>query len=302
MGFPTHPKAGNSTSPGDTYSLPRCWKWGGYLPEPSIRNIKVWLDWWAHQLDMPHWWAELAAIPDVENPKRLAKKICASFSILAVRCEAFLGQGHTMPPAPKCLTRGRFLPDDPSYQDVQQQPLLLTVAYAQVLQYWVEKVRPPALLDYCPLVMSIVELMQHVKGHITFYKWDIFLNLGRITLETVSWDTAIPQGDPITQPTTTGVRGMESNSTEAWGAHDSTPLLFEHPPKEETPQVEPIASPTEVDDGHTPPGLADTSLERDAKVLSTEPEEEVPKDLLTGQATSPIKVGTTVCSHHRIGG
>ena len=88
-----------------------------YLPEPSIRNIEVWLDWQAHQIDMPHWWAELIAIPDVENPKRLAQQICTSFSILEVRCEAFPGQEYTMPPAPKCLTRGSFLPNDLSYQD-----------------------------------------------------------------------------------------------------------------------------------------------------------------------------------------
>ena len=91
---------------------------GNYPPEPSIRNIEVWLNWQACQLDMPHWWVELTAIPDVENPKRLAQKICASFSILSVRCETFPGQEYTVPPAPKCLARNMFLPDDLSYQDV----------------------------------------------------------------------------------------------------------------------------------------------------------------------------------------
>ena len=90
----------------------------GYLPEPSIKNYKMWLDWQAHQLDTGSWWAELTVIPNVEDPRKLAWKICASFLILAVRCEALPGQDYTAPPAPKCLTRGRFLPDDPSYQDV----------------------------------------------------------------------------------------------------------------------------------------------------------------------------------------
>ena len=27
----------------------------GYLPEPSIKNYEVWLNWQAHQLDTPHW-------------------------------------------------------------------------------------------------------------------------------------------------------------------------------------------------------------------------------------------------------
>ena len=38
-----------------------------------------------------------------------------------------------MPPAPKCLTRSRFAPDDLTYQDIQQQPLLMMVAYARAL-------------------------------------------------------------------------------------------------------------------------------------------------------------------------
>ena len=94
----------------------------GYLPEPSIRNYEMWLDWQSHQLDTPHWWAELTAIPDVEDPRKLAWKTCTSFLIPVVRCEALPGQDYTMPPTPKCLTRGRFLPDDPSYQDVWWQP------------------------------------------------------------------------------------------------------------------------------------------------------------------------------------
>ena len=32
------------------------------------------------------------------------------------------------------------LPDDHTFQDVQLQLLLLTLAYARALQYWVEKV------------------------------------------------------------------------------------------------------------------------------------------------------------------
>ena len=87
----------------------------GDLLEPSIGNYEVWLNWQAHHLDTSHWWRELVAIPEVEDPKRLAQKILASFLILVVRCEAFLNQEYTMPPAPECLTRSRFLPDGPTY-------------------------------------------------------------------------------------------------------------------------------------------------------------------------------------------
>ena len=45
----------------------------GDPPEPSIINYEVWLNWHACQLNTPHWWGELVAIPDVEDPRRLAK-------------------------------------------------------------------------------------------------------------------------------------------------------------------------------------------------------------------------------------
>ena len=186
---------------------------GDYPPEPSVRNVEVWLDWQACQLDMPHWWVELAAIPNVGNPKRLAQKMCTSFLIPSVRCETLPGQEYTVPPAPKCLTRNMLLPNDPSYQDVWHQPLLLTMAYARALQYWVEKFRLPVHPDYCPLVMSIVELMQVVKEHIIFYTWDVLQGLGRIVPETVDWDLAVPPGHPVIQSTTTDIGG----SAKAWG-------------------------------------------------------------------------------------
>ena len=83
---------------------------GGYLHEPSIRNYEVWLDWWAHQLDTPHWWAELTTILMWRTQKRLAWKIHASFLILVVRCEALPGQDYNMPLPPNVLPEiGFFL-------------------------------------------------------------------------------------------------------------------------------------------------------------------------------------------------
>ena len=52
----------------------------GNWPEPSIRNVEVWLDLQAHLMDTPHWWVELTAIPNVEDPRKLAQKIHASFN------------------------------------------------------------------------------------------------------------------------------------------------------------------------------------------------------------------------------
>ena len=66
-----------------------------YHPQPSIIDVETWLDWQAHQLDMPCWWMELTAIPWVEDPWKLARKIHTSFSI--PESEAGSSQGKIIP-------------------------------------------------------------------------------------------------------------------------------------------------------------------------------------------------------------
>ena len=117
---------------------------GNYPSEPSIKDVETWLDWQAHQLDMPCCW-------------------------------------------------NVFLPDELSYQDVQQQPFLLTVTYAQGLQYWAERLNPPVDPDFCPLVRSILELRERVREHVIFSKQDIIQGLGRIDPGTTSWWPQPPQ-------------------------------------------------------------------------------------------------------------
>ena len=89
-------------------------------------------------------------------------------------------QQYTTPPAPKCLSRNAFIPDELSYQDVCQQLTLLMVTYARGLQYWVEKLNLPRSPDLCPLVGSIVELRENVQVHVTFNHWDVVQGLGAI--------------------------------------------------------------------------------------------------------------------------
>ena len=79
-----------------------------------------------------------------------------------------------------------FLLNELSYQDVQQQPFLLTVTYAQGLQYWVEKLNPPDSPDFCPLVRSVIELRERVREHIVFTKWDVVQGLVRVNLGAMS--------------------------------------------------------------------------------------------------------------------
>ena len=92
-----------------------------------------------------------------------------------------------MPPAPKCVNRNAFLPDELSYQGVQQQPTLQMVAYARCLQYWVEKLKPPRSPDLHPLTGSVVELRETVQEYVTFNHWDVVQGLGVIHLGSTSW-------------------------------------------------------------------------------------------------------------------
>ena len=164
-------------------------------------------------MDMPYWWMELTASPGVEDPWKLAWKIHASFSIPAVRSKVFPGQGYTATPARRCLIQSVLLPDKLSYQDMQQQPFLLTVAYTQGLQYWVERLNLPADLDFCPLARSVLEQKERVKEHIIFSKQDVLQGLGRIDPGTMSqWP----------QPTPTDIRSVELRL--CWDPGDVSPL------------------------------------------------------------------------------
>ena len=100
---------------------------------------------------------------------------------------ASLEQEYIVPPAPKCLNRNAFLLDELSYQDIQQQPTLLMVAYARGLQYWAEKFNLPRSLDFHPLAGSVVELREMVKEHVTFNHWDVVQGFGVIHLGSTNW-------------------------------------------------------------------------------------------------------------------
>ena len=92
-------------------------------------------------------------------------------------------QGYQEPglhctPTPKCLKRGTFLPNDPSYQDIWLKPQQMILAYVQALQYWAEEANQPVLSEPHPLVMSVRKLRQHIGKYTTFNEHDVFKGLG----------------------------------------------------------------------------------------------------------------------------
>ena len=116
----------------------------------------------AWQLGTPAWWEELGAIPGIKDLHKFVQKIRASFYIPEVWMMASLEEGYTTPPAPQSLNRSTFLPEKLAYQDMQQQPALLTITNSQSLQYWAEKHNLPRSPDFCPLAESVRELQQMV--------------------------------------------------------------------------------------------------------------------------------------------
>ena len=104
-----------------------------YSTEPSVSDVETWLEWQANHLGTPTWWMELQAIPGIRDPWKLARKIRVSFYIPEVRMRTLLEPGYTVPPTPRSLDRNTFLPDNLSYQDVQQKLALLMIAYARSL-------------------------------------------------------------------------------------------------------------------------------------------------------------------------
>ena len=118
--------------------------------EPSIGDLEMWLEFQAGQLGTPAWWEELGAVLGIEDCCKFAQKIRASFYVPEVQLRASPEWGYTVPLASQSLNRSAFLPERLTYQDVRQQPALLTIAYAWCLQHWVEKHNPPKNPDFCP--------------------------------------------------------------------------------------------------------------------------------------------------------
>ena len=143
------------------------------LTEPSVDDLETWLEFQAGQLGTPTWWEELGAMLGIEDWCKFAKKIMASFYVPEVWLRVSPEQGYTAPLAPQSLNRSAFLLERLTYQDVRQQPALLTIAYAWCLQHWVEKHNLPKNPDFHPWVESVRELQQTVQEFVDINYQDV---------------------------------------------------------------------------------------------------------------------------------
>ena len=123
-------------------------------------------------VDTPSWWQELGKIPEVGNFQELAQKIQASFKLSQQMSKIHNIENYYLAPlVPKCLCWKDFLSlPDPMFpcQDIWEEQLEKTIAYALALQYWVEKSNPPMLGQPCLLVRCVLKLREMMEQYGSF--------------------------------------------------------------------------------------------------------------------------------------
>ena len=134
--------------------------------------------WKAQMYETPSWWQELTTVPGMDDHKKLACEVQASFCLprrASKLCK--LKNNHQAPPALPCLCQKDFLPPPDSIftcWDIQEIPYKKTVAYTHALQFWAEKVNLPTEGKPCLLVGSMIELWEEMECYLSFSDEDMF--------------------------------------------------------------------------------------------------------------------------------
>ena len=132
---------------------------------------------WLQQCERSTWWEELGAVPGIKDRHKFTWKIRVSFYVPEV-CLRVSWNGFTLHlQPPQVLDRGAFHPEKFAYQDVRQRPVLLTIAYARCLQYWVEKHNLLKIPDFCPWGECVRELRQTVWEFVNITYRDVMQGL-----------------------------------------------------------------------------------------------------------------------------
>ena len=117
-------------------------------PEPTIFEFSQWVPWKAERCKTPEWWTKLSTVPGVEDCRKLAMEVQASFGLPWPMRELGAREATLQAPlAPPCLCRQRFmLPGESIFacRDIREIPREKVVAYARALQHWAEENNLPA--------------------------------------------------------------------------------------------------------------------------------------------------------------
>ena len=121
---------------------------------------------------MPGWWPEVAEIPGMDDHQELAQEVWASFKLPCWISEQHgMENYHQAPPVPPCICQKDFLPQPDSKftcWDIRELQLEKMVAYAQALQFWVEKADPPTQDQPCLLAGNVLELREAMECYVCF--------------------------------------------------------------------------------------------------------------------------------------
>ena len=152
---------------------------GNRMPlEPAVTEFSQWVLWRADRCKTPSWWAELSAVPEIGDHKRLAREVQASFQLPQQMRELGMKEADLQaPPTPPCLHQQKFMPPAQSIyacRDIREIPQEKAVAYARVLQHWAEKIDLPAGGRPCLLAKSVKELREEVKCYLSFSDEEVF--------------------------------------------------------------------------------------------------------------------------------
>ena len=80
-------------------------------PEPSVKELHMWVAWKAEACKIPGWWREMLAVPEMQDYEKLAWEVWALFQVPKRASELHKMENyHQAPPAPLCLLRKNFLP------------------------------------------------------------------------------------------------------------------------------------------------------------------------------------------------
>ena len=194
-----------------------------YPPEPSILDIETWLDLQACPTKYTMLVVGTQSHSRHEGPTKTHPQDLGLLNSQSKE-QGLPGTGFHCALTPKCLNRNAFLPNHLSYQDVWQQPFLLTVTYARGLQYWAEKLNLPEGSEFCPLAGSVTELREMVKEYVVFTNWDLLWDLGRVDPRAMnqwphtssSCGIMLPLGNEPSEPDTSFIEATTQTVSQPW--------------------------------------------------------------------------------------
>ena len=146
--------------------------------EPTVLEFSQWVPWKAEKCETLDWWPKLLAVPGMENYRKLAREVQASFWLPLWMRELGMKEANLQAPStPPCLGRCRFMSLAKSIytcRDIQEIPLEKVVAYARALQHGVEEINLPAGGGPGLLTEGIKELREEEKWYLSFSDEEVF--------------------------------------------------------------------------------------------------------------------------------